>query len=124
MIGACDHVRGNLAHRLKFPCIDEIVPISGDGVHRDRRQLPAEIHHAHRWRDEQRAETLRRLYEARGYRFRPPQDRMADRPRGSSWIANPVGAAAGISLSHGKVRLFALPGVPQEMKPMSRPVMP
>jgi len=48
----------------------------------------------------------------------PMQFRQADRPRGSSFIDNPIGSAPGILVErHGRV-LAALPGVPAEMKAM------
>lgn len=46
--------------------------------------------------------------------------RQADRPRGSAWIDNPVGSAPGLEVARGGCLLFALPGVPAEMKAMFR----
>ena len=43
---------------------------------------------------------------------------QARRPRGSSWIDNPIGSAAGL-LVEGEGRILAaLPGVPAEMRAM------
>ena len=44
--------------------------------------------------------------------------KMAYVVRGSKLIRNPVGAAPGIDIIHGKTRIFVLPGMPSEMKAM------
>lgn len=61
---------------------------------------------------------LREFFEARGRTYHEVQDRQARRPRGSDWIDNPVGTAPGILLQVGRCRVFALPGVPAELKAM------
>lgn len=71
-------------------------------------------------RDEERLAMLRRLFEERGRRFQPVQARQAGIPEGGTWIENPVGTAPGIELATGKARVFALPGVPAELKAMFR----
>jgi nicotinamide-nucleotide amidase len=66
-------------------------------------------------------EQLRRLeswFRRRARPFLPEQARQAERPRGAEWIDNPLGTAPGIALELGKSELFALPGVPAEMRAM------
>jgi nicotinamide-nucleotide amidase len=71
-------------------------------------------------RDESRLESLRALFASRSREFRPLQARQADRPVGAAWVENPLGTAPGLLLEHRGARLFALPGVPAEMKAMVR----
>jgi len=44
--------------------------------------------------------------------------KMAKMPKDSEPIRNPIGTAPGIMLRYGKTMIFALPGVPSEMKAM------
>ena len=69
-------------------------------------------------RDDVRLALLRGLFAARSIPFGPGQARQADRPAGAEWIDNPFGSAPGLDLRRGGGRLFALPGVPAEMKAM------
>jgi nicotinamide-nucleotide amidase len=69
-------------------------------------------------RDEERVQRLRAQFESRGRRFQPFQARQADRPLGADWIDNPLGTAAGFVLQDRDRQLFALPGVPAELKAM------
>jgi len=71
-------------------------------------------------RDEEQLERLRALFAARSREFRPLQARQADRPAGSEWIDNPIGTAPGLLLAVEGSRVYALPGVPAEMKAMVR----
>lgn len=50
--------------------------------------------------------------------FTAVQHKQAERPEGSEWIENPLGSAPGILAVEGEHRLYAFPGVPQELKPM------
>jgi nicotinamide-nucleotide amidase len=61
---------------------------------------------------------LRRRLLSRGRRYAENQAKQAERPQGSTWIENPVGTAPGIALAHQGTLVYALPGVPAEMKPM------
>ncbi len=70
---------------------------------------------------ERDADQVRRLQErARqwGLTFLEGHARQADRPRGSRWLENRIGSAAGMIVACGSTRLVALPGVPSEMKAM------
>jgi nicotinamide-nucleotide amidase len=70
--------------------------------------------------DSEMLERLRLLLLSRGRPFGDNQAQQALRPRGAAWIDNPVGTAPGMILAHRDRLLAALPGVPEEMKPMFR----
>ncbi len=53
-----------------------------------------------------------------GLTFLEGHARQADRPRGSRWLENQIGSAAGMIVVCGSTRVVALPGVPSEMKAM------
>lgn len=70
---------------------------------------------------EQDAERLRELeafFRERERPFLPGQARQAERPSGAAWLDNPLGTAPGLALHHAGSEIFALPGVPSEMKAM------
>ncbi len=51
--------------------------------------------------------------------------KMATLPAGATPLRNPIGTAPGIKLVHGATTIFALPGVPSEMKAIfSRSIVP
>jgi len=56
------------------------------------------------------------LIKARVTELNPGRLKMAHLPEGSRAIRNPQGTAPAVSLTVGKVHLFALPGVPVEMR--------
>lgn len=69
-------------------------------------------------RDERLVETIRGIFEKLGRRSMPESNlRQADLPRGATPI-DPVGTAPGFALEHDGTLLFAVPGVPWEMKAM------
>lgn len=49
----------------------------------------------------------------------PEREKMAYMPKGAHILPNEVGTAPGAFIRWGKVLIFCLPGVPQEMKPMA-----
>ncbi len=61
---------------------------------------------------------IERFYRARGYSLTRERVKMAWLPAGARPIPNPVGAAPGAHLWLGRAQVFALPGVPAEMKAM------
>jgi nicotinamide-nucleotide amidase len=71
-------------------------------------------------RDPEMVEWIRSRFVLRGIPFRASQSRQADRPRGTEWLANPLGAAPGIFHADAGRIIAALPGVPAEMKAMFR----
>lgn len=67
-------------------------------------------------RDADRLRRLEETFRERGRPFSADQARQAERPRGAAWIENPLGTAPGLALSLPASQLFALPGVPAEMR--------
>ena len=61
---------------------------------------------------------LERWYLERGRTKPATVDVQADRPQGARALANPVGTAPGLALQVGDRWVFAVPGVPAEMRPM------
>ena len=70
--------------------------------------------------DPDRLGALERRLRAHGVKMSAGQARQAERPRGALWIDNPLGSACGLLLLREERLLFALPGVPAEMKAMFR----
>ncbi len=68
--------------------------------------------------DEDQADRLRERWESSGRVMPESNLQQAERPDGSTLIANPKGTAPGIRLRIGDTWVFALPGVPAEMIPM------
>lgn len=60
-------------------------------------------------------ELIRTHVEARGMKMTPSFEKMAWMPDGSK-VINPGGTACGFSLEEGGVRLYFLPGVPDQMR--------
>lgn len=69
-------------------------------------------------RDEAVAREIVERFRRHGRVASPAQSRQADRPRGVSWIPNPLGSAPGLLLEREGRIVAALPGVPAEMKAM------
>jgi nicotinamide-nucleotide amidase len=68
--------------------------------------------------DEEQAGRLRERWELRGRVMPESNLQQAERPEGSTLIANPKGTAPGIRMKIGETWVIALPGVPAEMIPM------
>lgn len=69
--------------------------------------------------DEESLTHIRNLFARRGREMPPANEIQAWFPAGSRVVPNPHGSAPGIDLQPtGSVRLFALPGVPAEMREM------
>ena len=69
------------------------------------------------------AEHLRGLWSRRGREMPENNLRQAEHPEGAELIANPKGTAPGLRLRIGSCWVFALPGVPQEMRSMLHDVV-
>lgn len=69
-------------------------------------------------RDENHAAWIRERIASQGGTPRDNQLRMADLPEGAESLPNRTGVALGVALEHHDTLIFALPGVPAEMKPM------
>lgn len=61
---------------------------------------------------------LRKYFASRGRKMSPLNSKQAYLPRGAQAIPNPIGTAPGIHLEHAGTIVFALPGVPSEMRSM------
>lgn len=61
---------------------------------------------------------LRQWWEKRGRPMPESNLRQAERLQGSTFIPNLRGTAPGLDLSHAGKRIFLVPGVPEEMRPM------
>lgn len=69
-------------------------------------------------RDEEHAAWIWERIGSQGGTPRDNQLRMADLPEGAESLPNRTGVALGVALEHEDKLIFALPGVPAEMKPM------
>lgn len=69
-------------------------------------------------RDESQAERIRQRVREQGRELNDRVLRMADHPAGSEGLPNPTGMAVGVYMVQREKPIFALPGVPAEMKPM------
>ncbi len=49
-----------------------------------------------------------------------PRRKMATLPQGAKTLPNPVGTAPGVVIKSGRTKMFCLPGVPSEMKKISK----
>ena len=63
-------------------------------------------------------ESLARFFAARGRKLDPINEAQALWPEGAKIVPNPVGTAAGIHLIEESRHIFAIPGVPHEMREM------
>jgi nicotinamide-nucleotide amidase len=63
-------------------------------------------------------DSIRRRFEARGWRMPEINRRQAMVPEGATVIANPNGTAPGLWIEHGEQAVLLVPGPPREMKPM------
>jgi nicotinamide-nucleotide amidase len=66
--------------------------------------------------NEEFAERLRTFWESRGRQMPKSNLRQAEYPEGAEQITNPKGTAPALALEHGGCWVFALPGVPAEMR--------
>ncbi|GAA2733702.1 CinA family nicotinamide mononucleotide deamidase-related protein [Actinocorallia aurantiaca] len=67
-------------------------------------------------RDEALAGLIRDRVERSGLRLRPMSLRMAEVPEGATMLPNPAGTAPGLRMELSGKTVYALPGVPAEMK--------
>ena len=68
--------------------------------------------------NEEALEMVKEKYLGRGLPLTKHREKMAMMPKGSKPIPNPVGTAPGIFIEVNNTMIFALPGVPSEMKAM------
>jgi nicotinamide-nucleotide amidase len=69
-------------------------------------------------RDDAAVERLRLKFQRFGRPMVDANLKQADLPEGGRWLANPIGTAEGFCVEIGDAIVFAMPGVPREMKRM------
>ena len=99
---------------------DAIILCGGLGPTQDdiTRDAIAEVMGVALIRDEAMGDKIRRGFEARGRRFTDNNLRQADYPAGASFIPQMPGTAPGLICPVGSQALYAVPGVPFEMREM------
>lgn len=106
--------------RLALSRADAVITCGGLGPTQDdiTREAIAEVMGVGMVHDEAIAAHIRQMFEARGRRMAPSNLRQADRPEGSSPIPEMPGTAPGLICPVGEKVIYAVPGVPSEMKAM------
>ena len=106
---------------------DAVICCGGLGPTQDdvTREAIAEIMGVPLVRDDTLADVIREMFEARGRRMPENNLRQADVPEGATVIGQTRGTAPGLICPVGDKVVYAVPGVPHEMKDMvSRAVLP
>jgi len=122
-----NHFRIVLAIREALARSDAVVVCGGLGPTQDdiTRDAIAEIMNVPLRRDEQMIETIRGFFGARGREMADSNMRQADIPEGATFIPQTRGTAPGLICPVGHKVVYAVPGVPHEMKEMmERAVLP
>ena len=99
---------------------DAVILCGGLGPTQDdiTREAIAEVMGVDLVRDEAMGGKIRRGFEARGREFTENNLRQADYPRGAFFIAEMPGTAPGLVCPVGDQVIYAVPGVPYEMREM------
>lgn len=99
---------------------DAVILCGGLGPTQDdiTREAVAEVMGVALERDQAMGEKIRRGFEARGRRFTENNLRQADCPVGAAFIPQMPGTAPGLVCPLGKQVIYAVPGVPFEMREM------
>ncbi len=99
---------------------DAVICCGGLGPTQDdiTRDVIAEIMGQGMTRDDTIAAEIQRRFEARGRRMAPNNLRQADVPNGATTIPQMPGTAPGLVCPVGDKVIYAMPGVPHEMKEM------
>ncbi|MGH9102897.1 MAG: competence/damage-inducible protein A [Acidimicrobiales bacterium] len=106
---------------------DAVVTCGGLGPTQDdiTREAIAEVMGVPLVRDERLAAELRELFRARGRTMTPNNERQSDVPGGAAVIPRTRGTAPGLICPVGEKVVYAVPGVPGEMRDMlERAVVP
>jgi competence/damage-inducible protein CinA-like protein len=75
--------------------------------------------------DEAIADRIREIFRRMGREMAPSNLRQAERPEGSAAIEQVIGTAPGLVVEHASKVIYAIPGVPSEMREMmQRAVLP
>ncbi len=99
---------------------DAVVCCGGLGPTQDdiTRDVIAKVMGVPMQRDMAMAERITKLFEARGRTMSANNLRQADRPEGAEFIREMPGTAPGLICKIGSKMVYAVPGVPREMKEM------
>jgi nicotinamide-nucleotide amidase len=99
---------------------DAVVLCGGLGPTQDdiTRESIAEVMGVPLERDEEMAQHIRALFERRKRHFAKNNLRQADRPQGTQFIEQMPGTAPGLLCEIGDKVIYAVPGVPHEMREM------
>jgi nicotinamide-nucleotide amidase len=122
-----NHFRIVLAIREALARGDAVVVCGGLGPTQDdiTRDAIAEIMNVPLRRDEEMIEKIRGFFGARGREMADSNMRQADIPEGATFIPQTRGTAPGLICPVGHKVVYAVPGVPHEMKEMmERAVLP
>ncbi|MEM9359423.1 MAG: CinA family nicotinamide mononucleotide deamidase-related protein [Pseudomonadota bacterium] len=113
-----DRIEGSIRTALERS--DAVICCGGLGPTQDdiTRDVIAHIMGNGLTRDEAIAAEIQRRFEARGRRMAPNNLRQADVPNGATTIPEMPGTAPGLVCPVGDKVIYAMPGVPHEMKEM------
>ena len=106
--------------RLALSRADAVILCGGLGPTQDdiTREAIAEVMGVELERVEEMAEHIRAMFAARGRRFAQNNLRQAERPAGARFIEQMPGTAPGLVCPVGDQVIYAVPGVPHEMRTM------
>src|SRR5437764_5271040 len=109
------------AIRIALDRSDAVIVCGGLGPTQDdiTRQALAEVMGVSLVRDTAAVDHIRAMFAARGRQMPESNLRQADRPEGAEIIDNRQGTAPGLLCPIGDKVVYALPGVPHEMKTMA-----
>ncbi len=116
-----------LALRAALARSDAVICCGGLGPTQDdiTRDAIARVMDVPLERDPDMVAVIEAIFTGRGRPFPPSNARQADRPRGASFLHQTQGTAPGLRCPVGDKVLYAVPGVPHEMKDMvQRAVLP
>ena len=115
------------ALRIALSRSDAVIVCGGLGPTQDdiTREAIAEVMNVPLERDESIVDRIRAMFESRGRQMVDSNKRQADVPRGATVIPQTRGTAPGLICPVGKKVVYAVPGVPHEMRDMvERAVLP
>ena len=116
-----------LALRSALARSDAVICCGGLGPTQDdiTREAIAQVMNVPLERDPDMAAVIEAIFSGRGRPFPPSNARQADRPAGASFLHQTLGTAPGLLCPVGHKVLYAVPGVPHEMRDMvERAVLP
>jgi nicotinamide-nucleotide amidase len=122
-----NHARIVAAIRAALARSDAVICCGGLGPTQDdiTREAIAEVMNVELERDEAMVATIEAMFTARGRAFPPSNARQADKPVGAEYIHQTRGTAPGLICPVGHKVVYAVPGVPHEMKDMlERAIVP